>query len=249
LRGFDKAGVVQAIRDAGGEVYAITSEPQSLAYDAQVDWETGLEHVGDPHHEIADACTERGWLTLFTHHWGDDMIPSGASWMSHPKGYFQPGVLALSRTGRVLYRWRSRPSRSNVGGAVGRPTPEHVWRRLQAALEEPADAPDVAPDTDPELDTPPVPWPLFVMLLMANGWFLRPAAFEHRPGKDTVLQRLRTAQIRLAAFVAAWIAAALLLPGWLVGLAFVGWLAFAGVPGIRLVHTRFQSVAPDAEPT
>ena len=43
------------------------------------------------------------------------IVQSASTWMSHPKGYFQPGVLALSQQGRVLYRWRCRPSRQNVG--------------------------------------------------------------------------------------------------------------------------------------
>lgn len=239
------SGVAAAIREAGGEVYAITSEPQSLARNAQDDWETTLEHVGDPHHEIASACAERGWLSLFSNKWGDGLLES--EWRSHPKGYFQPGVLALSREGRVLYRWRCRPTRKNVGGAIARPTAAHVWSRIQAALREPADAPDAALDTDPEVDSPATPWPLFVMLLLANGWFLRPVPFDHRPGEDTVPRRIRNATLRIAGFVAAWIGAALVLPGWLVLLLFAGWVAKV-LPGVRLVHERFQSVGADAEP-
>jgi hypothetical protein len=247
LRGYAKSGVVDAIREAGGELYAITSEPQSLARNAQDDWETGLEHVGDPHQEIASACRERGWLSLFTNDWGPDFIGSGPAWVSHPKGYFQPGVLALRREGRVLYRWRCRPNRQNVGGAIARPTPSHVWGRIQASLREPADAPDVAPDSDPVLDSPPVPWPVFVALLFANGWFLRPIPFDQRSGRDTVPQRQRKALLRIPLFVAAWIAAGLLLPIWVVVVAFAVWLAKV-VPGIRLVNARFQNVGPDEEP-
>ena len=70
MRGFNEEGVVQAIRDAGGEVYAITSEPQALAQNAQVEWATGMEHVGDPHQEILARCVERGWLSLFSEHFG-----------------------------------------------------------------------------------------------------------------------------------------------------------------------------------
>lgn len=247
MRGYGKSGALDAIRKAGGEVYAITSEPQSLARNAQQDWETGFEHVGDPHQEIAGACAERGWLSLFTHDWGNDLVASGPTWVSHPKGYFQPGVLALSRESRVLYRWRCRPSRQNIGGAVARPIPTHVWSRVEAALAEPADAPDAAPDADPVLDSRPAPWPIFVAILLANGWFLRPVPFDQRAGKDTVRQRLRNAMLRIPLFVAAWIAAALLLPTWLVALAFAAWLVKV-VPGIRLVHERFQSVGAHEEP-
>ena len=247
MRGYAKAGVLDAIREAGGEVYALTSEPQSLANNAQQDWETGLEHVGDPHQEIAGACAERGWLSLFTNDWGTDIVGAGPSWVSHPKGYFQPGVLALSGEGRVLYRWRCRPDRKNVGGAIARPTPAHVWSGVQTALEQPPDAPDVALDADPVLDSPPVPWPLFVTLLLANGWFLRPVPFDQRPGKDTVRQRQRNAMRRVPLFVAGWIAAGLLLPIWLVALAFAAWVAKV-LPGIRIVNARFQNVGPDEEP-
>jgi len=247
LRGYGKAGVVDAIRAASGEIYAITSEPQSLASNAQEDWDTGLVHVGDPHQEIASECRERNWLSLFTNDWGDDILGAGTSWATHPKGYFQPGVLALSREGRVLYRWRCRPNRKNVGGAVARPTPTHVWSRVQAALREPSDAPDAAPDVEPVLDSPPIPWTLFVALLFANGWFLRPVPFDQRSGTDTVPQRQRNALLRIPLFVASWIAAAFLLPTWLVVLAFAGWLAKL-VPGIRLVNERFQNVGPDEEP-
>ncbi len=244
MRGYGKAGVVEAVRQAGGEIYAITSEPQSLAHNARQDWETGLEHVGDPHQEIAGACAERGWLSLFTAEWGGAFVEDAASWASHPKGYFQPGVLALTGAGRVLYRWRCRPSRKNVGGAVARPTPAHVWGRVQAALREPPGAADAALDADPELDSPSVPWPLFVALLLANGWFLRPVPFDQRPGKDTVPRRQRNALLRIPLFVGAWIAAGLVLPVWLVALAFAGWVAKV-LPGIRLVNERFQNVGPE----
>lgn len=212
MRGYRKKGVVDAIREAGGEVYAITSEPQSLASNAQKDWETGIEHVGDPHQEIAGACAERGWLSLFTNNWDGQILESARTWISHPKGYFQPGVLALSREGRVLYRWRCRPNRKNIGGAIARPTSSHVWSRVQGALDDPVDAPDVAHDADPELDWRPVPWPVFVTLLLANGWFLKSVPFDQRPGKDTVPQRQRNVMLRVPLFFAAWIAAALLLP-------------------------------------
>ncbi len=53
--------------------------------------------------------------------------------------------------------------------------------------------------------------------------------------------------LRIPLFVAAWIAAGLLLPTWVVALAFAGWMAKV-VHGIRLVNERFQNVGPDEEP-
>ncbi|MEM7412407.1 MAG: hypothetical protein AAF430_19415 [Myxococcota bacterium] len=241
--------MLDEIRAAGGEVYAVTSEPQTLARNAQDDWETGLVHVGDPHQEIAGACAQRGWLSLFTADWGDEREGSAwiaADWVSHPKGYFQPGVLVLSREGRVLYRWRSRPSRQNIGGAIARPTPAYVWRRVRTAGED-GDTTDAPLDADPELDATPAPWPLFVMLLLANGWFLRPVPFEQRSEGSTPNQRIRVAALRLLGFAAAWVAAAFFLPTWLVALVFGAWL-WKAVPAVREVNARFQNVGLANEP-
>jgi hypothetical protein len=248
LRGYGKDGVVDAIRAAGGEIFAITSEPQSLATNAQEHWETGFEHVGDPHQEILGACRNRGWLSLFTNDWGEGFTRGATSWVSHPKGYFQPGVLALTGEGRVLYRWRCRPNRQNIGGAVARPTAPHVWASVQAALQQPADAPDVPHDDAAVLNNRPIPWPLFIGMLLANGWFLRPVPFDQRPGKkNTLPTRQRNAMLRLPLFVAAWIAAFAYLPLWLVALALAGWVAKI-TPGVRMVNAQFQNVGPDEEP-
>jgi len=247
LRGYLKEGVVTAIREGGGEIFAITSEPQSLARNAQDDWKTGFEHIGDPHQEVLGQCTDRGWLSLFVNDWGDGSFSKPTSWVSHPKGYFQPGVLALSRDARVLYRWRCRPTRKNVGGALMRPTALHVWTRVQAALAESKDAPDVPHDDNPVLDTNSVPWPLFVTLLLANGWFLRPVGFDQRVGGAASAVRQRNAVLRIPFFIAAWVAAFAFLPLWIAALAFAGWVAKI-TPGVRMRHRRFQNVGPDESP-
>ena len=245
MRGYRKEGVVEAIRKAGGEVYAITSEPQSLARNAQQDWETGMLHVGDPHQEILGVCRERGWLSLFTNHWRGRIVDS-ISWVSHPKGYFQPGVLALRGNGRVLYRWRCRPTRGNLGGAVARPTAGHVWSSVEAALAEPVDAPDLGHDDAAVLDTRPIPWPLFATLLLSNGWFLRSRPFDQRRG-NTIDRRQRNALIRIPFFLAAWVTAFALLPLWAASLALAGWVAWV-TPEVRRINALFQNVGPNEEP-
>ena len=247
MRGYKSEGVVDSIREAGGEIFAMTSEPQSLARNAQEEWDTGFEHVGDPHQEILAQCRERGWLSLFRNHFGDDLTPKDAPWISHPNGYYQPGVLALSREARVLYRWRCRPTRQNVGGASMRPTGPHVWARIQSALAEPSDAPDVAHDDDPVEDYHATPWPIFVALLLANGWFLRPATFHYLVEGPPLSVRLRNAFIRIGIFAAAWIAAFSILPFWIPALALIGWVALI-TPSVRIINHRFQSVGPDEDP-
>ena len=245
MRGYGKEGVVDAIRREGGEIYAITSEPHSLAINAQEHWSTGIIHVGDPHQEILAECQERGWLSLFTNDWKDDFITE--PWVAHPKGYFQPGVIALQREGRVLYRWRSRPSRKNAGGAMVRPTATYVWTSVQRALAEPKDSADAILDNEPTMDTQPIPWPLFVLLLISNGWFLRPVPFDERVGERSVPRRVRNAAIRIPLFLAAWLVAYAALPAWIVTLVLALWLAKI-TPGVLMVHKRFQNVGAEDQP-
>jgi hypothetical protein len=246
LRGYQKDGVVDAIREAGGEIFAVTSEPHSLARNAQESWGTGFDHIGDPHQEVLGECVDHGWLSLFVNDWGEDFI-AGIPWVSHPRGYFQPGVLALGRNARVLYRWRCRPTHKNIGGALERPAATHVWKSVQVALAEPADAPDVAPDDDPVLDSKAVPWLVFVMLLLANGWFLKPVGFDERARGPSVVDRQRNAMLRIPIFIAAWLALFAVLPIWGSVLALAGWIAKI-TPGVRMVNMRFQNVGPNEEP-
>jgi hypothetical protein len=244
LRDYVKSGVADEIRKAGGAIFAITSEPQTLAREARASWGLDFETVGDPHHEIANTCRERDWLHLFVQS-RVDLVKSQA-WARHPKGYFQPGVLALSREGRVLYRWRSRPTRKNIGGATGRPRAEQVWQGLRAALAQPAGAPD-APLDDPRLGSGAPPWPIFVFMLLANGNFVRPRVFGmERGGPDDVGARFARALAKGALFLGAWAAAfTLLSTPWVLG-ALALW-ALAVTPSLIHLHREFQSI-PEGEP-
>jgi len=243
LRGYQKQGVVEAIRSAGGEIFGITSEPQTLASEAGESWGLNFPLVGDPHHEIADQCRERGWLDLYVNTAADQgkMIARDIDPPTHPKGYFQPGVLALTPDHRILYRWRAVPTRHNNGGATERPTAGHVGQQVEQALAAQG-APDAALDTPPKADMKGIPWPLFVLLLLANGNFWRPKGFAlQRRGPDDVGARAKRAALKLALFAAAWIVAFALLPvGW-VALALLVYLAIAA-PGIVEMHRAFQSV-------
>ena len=238
------------IRAAGGEIYAITSEPQRLASQAQEAWELPFESIGDPHHEISQACRERGLLDLFVNTETALMVnnaDSPDSRFSHPKGYFQPGVLALASNGRVLYRWRGRPTRKNMGGATERPTAAHVFEKLSGALAEASSASepmDAELDASPALDSRGIPWPLFVSVLVANGWFIKPRTFPFTPGGRSVGQRFIRAVLRIPIFIAAWAIALTQLPTLWVGLAFLAWAAWL-TPKIRFINKQFQNVPKD----
>lgn len=235
-----KGGISEKIRVAGGEIYAVSSEPQTLAGRAKDEWQLNFETIGDPHHDIAGTCRERGWLDLFANERLEFLQRSTShevDWkVTHPKGYFQPGVLALGRDGRVLYRWRSVPSRSNVGGAVERATAEHVWSAVAAALA--SGAPDAPLDTDPPLGSRGAPWPVFVALLLANGWFLRPRGFR-------ATSLVTAAAVRLLAFITVWIAAFVWLPTLPVALCLAVWIAFI-TPRVRWVNQEFQDASGEA---
>ena len=234
-----KTGVVDAIRAAGGEVYAVTSEPQALASRAQEDWGLPFECVGDPHHEIAAGVSERGWFDLRTSETNEFLIRDTKWEVSHPKGFFQPGTLAIASDQRVLYRWRSIPTRKNAGGATSRPTPEHVWGRVQEALSFDS-AQDVVLDNEPTLDSRPPPFAFFALVLMAHGWFLRPRAFTYQGDGKIPTDRFPMVLLRLVVFLSLWVAAFALLPGLWVGVALALYLPIA-IRGLRQIYTTFEN--------
>ncbi len=217
-------GVVDKIRAAGGEVYAVTSEPQRLADQAHEHWALNFENIGDPHQEISKICSERGWLTLYANRGSLEFLQSGVDWeIEHPKGFFQPGVLALTRERRVLYRWRSVPSSENLNGTAMRPTPTHVWENTERSLMAGGSAGDALHDDSPVVDQRPPPRILFIAAITANGWFVKPKSFTYAPGLAAVPARFKKAFSRWILFFVFWIVALVALPvGWVVG-AFASW--------------------------
>jgi hypothetical protein len=239
LRGYVKNDVAAKVRTAGGEIYAISSEPQALAGRAATEWNLDFDSVGDPHHEISGACRERGCIDLFVNEKLEFLqasVGEALDWApSHPKGYFQPGVLALNGDGRVLYRWRGVPTHKNMGGATERPTAEHVWDAITRALEDSAEVADAPLDTDPPLDSSGIPWPIFASLLIANGWFTNARGFKSA-------RHVLIAGVRLLAFATAWIVAFAWLPTLLVAAALACWVAYI-TPKVRWVGREFQDVS------
>ena len=222
-----KQDIVDQVRAAGGEIYAITSEPQHLANQAHEDWGLTFENVGDPHQEISQVCSERGWLTLYANRGDTEFLQRGAEWkVEHPKGYFQPGVLAITNEHRLLYRWRSVPSEANLHGTLARPTATHVWNAVQEALSAGDTAADAALDDDPVIDAAPPPRALFIAALLANGWFIRVKSLVYSPGVEVGPSRWPKILSRWLVFIAFWAIALWLLPAVVVGLGFAAWLAW-----------------------
>jgi hypothetical protein len=233
------SGIADEIRAAGGQVFAVTSEPQSLATEAVNTWELDFESIGDPHHEILQTCRDENWLDLFVNS-SADLLQEARAWVSHPNGYFQPGLLALSKQGRVLYRWRCRPTHENIGGAIRRPTAEYAWaqikQRLNGSAEERSE--DAPIDADPDYDAPTVSWPIFMVLLLAHGWFLAPKSFPN--GRQHELRRSPDQMFpRVGLFVVGIIAAFVLLPVYWVAIGLTAWGAYIW-PKIARYNHGFQ---------
>tara|TARA_B100000767_G_C19760571_1_gene534962 strand:- start:1921 stop:2550 length:630 start_codon:yes stop_codon:yes gene_type:complete len=199
-----------------------------------------FETVGDPHHEIPSRCEDKGWLELFVNK-QTDFLRDENSKLSHPKGYFQPGVLCLDANQRVLYRWRSVPNKKNIGGAAERPTAGYIYKQVLKSLSSTGEAEDAPLDTQPELDSEGKPWPIFILVVMANGWFIKPKPFLLTNGSAPIAQRFRNVLIRIPIFIAAWILAWVMLPGMWVGLAAVVYSLWI-TPHIRHIHLQIQDV-------
>ena len=198
---------MEEIRAAGGEVFAITSEPQTLATDAEQAWDFRFPAIGDPHHEIREELKNRGWVDVFFNE--DYGHLRERQWASHPNGYYQPATIALTKTGRILYRWRCVPKYSNMSGAGARPEANYTWQKIREAMEHTEDA---EPDKHPVLGAADLSWPKFLLILTAHGWFIRPKAFPLTKEGDK--KRISPGKMmpRVWAFLAMWVLALATLP-------------------------------------
>ena len=216
-------------------MYGITSEPQSLAAEAETAWGMTIPVIGDPHHEIRDELAARGWIDVFYN--ADYGHLRHRDWASHPKGYFQPAVIAIDQSGKVLYRWRCVPKYSNMSGAGPRPEAQYTWDLLRSAMSADGDA---ELDKDPDMGAEQLSWLRFLLILTAHGWFLRPKAFPLLRDGDKDDVSPNTAMRRVYIFVALWLLALVLLPIVWVAAALVLWLILL-TPGLIEIHRQFQN--------
>jgi hypothetical protein len=229
-----KSGVLDEIHAAGGEVFGITSEPQTLATAAESEWETGFPAAGDPHHEIREECSNRGWLDVF---YNDDTGHlRERKWASHPKGYYQPAVVAVHKSGRILYRWRCVPKFSNMNGAGARPGASYIWEKIQASLERTEDA---ALDINPVMGSKEFGGFRFILMATVHGWFIRPKAFPLAREGDKPSADPAKMMPRVYGFVALWLFLLLLLPLKWFGITVLAWLAVLA-PGLVRFYRQFQ---------
>ena len=245
LLNYQKNGIINDIRKAGGELYGISSEPHTLAKNAHKEWGTNFIHIGDPHHEILADIHNRGWLSLFVWNYVPGFRKEVSQSLSHPNGIYQPGVLSVNREGRVLYRWRSIPTNQNIGGAISRVTALHVWNNVKEAMSKPFVTPDSPLDEQAELDRKGMPFPLFLLILFASGWFIKPNYFV-MSAKDHSLKQIdnqrRVALRRVALFILFWLSVIILLPFWVTVPLFMVWFIIVSPQAFKLYKSsQFNS--------
>jgi len=217
-------------------VFGVSSEPHSLASEAEKTWDMTIPIIGDPHHEVREDLKARGWLDVFYNE--DYGHLRDQSWASHPKGYFQPAVIAVDKAGRILYRWRMIPKASNINGAGARPESQYVWSRIKKAMSSKGDA---ELDDNPTMTEKDPPWIAMIMLFLAHGWFVRPKAFPlSRDASEGGIPMAKKAMYRLLAFMVAWVLALVLLPFKWVGIAALVWLVII-TPGVLEITGQFQT--------
>jgi hypothetical protein len=85
---------------------------------------------------------------------------------------------------------------------------------------------------------------MFLAILLAHGWFIRPKAFPLGRSDDVASAKVSKMPRRIAIFIAAWLAAFVLLPTTWVAVAFLIWIAIA-TPGIIAIHRQFQNIPAD----
>ena len=136
------------------------------------------------------------------------------------------------------------PTRANIGGATERPTASYVYQKVAESLELTTSDKDAQLDDKPELDSKGRPFPVFVALLLANGWFIRPVPFLLTNSKLSALQRIKRAARRIPIFLAVWVAAFLILPTNWVATAAIAYGLWVGV----IVATIFKGLQHTSEP-
>ena len=200
-----------------------------------------IKVIGDPHHEIRDQLSDRGWLDVFFN--TDYGHLREREWADHPKGYFQPAVIAVGRDesgiAQILYRWRCVPKYSNMSGAGGRPEARYTWDAIQSRLDtnNPTDAPL---DLSPQMGAGDLSWFQFLVILLAHGWFVRPRAFPLLRDGDKDRLSPTGARRRWWVFGGIWALSLLIFPGAWVATAFLLWLV-ALIPGLIEIHRQFQN--------
>jgi hypothetical protein len=124
-----------------------------------------------------------------------------------------------------------------MSGAGARPEAAYTWEKIQTSLKRTEDAP---PDINPVMGSKEVNWFLFLLILTAHGWFIRPKAFPlAREGDKSSVAPAKMMR-RVFGFVALWLVLLLILPLKWFGIALLAWLVVL-TAGLIEIHRQFQN--------
>eukprot|EP01006_Ploeotia_vitrea_P020977 TRINITY_DN53306_c0_g1_i1.p1 TRINITY_DN53306_c0_g1~~TRINITY_DN53306_c0_g1_i1.p1 ORF type:complete len:222 (-),score=29.38 TRINITY_DN53306_c0_g1_i1:489-1154(-) len=185
-------------------MFGIVGVPQDEATETGKNkWRLDFDLIGDPQHQTVQYLSEKNILHISTTTPNEEwyaLARSGAGdFKTFEKGIIQPAILAITKSGRVLFRWSCVPDASNAQGGMGRPTPDHVWKEIQAALNKSEDAPHDHKNYGPAC---PPAFPFF-LLMMAHGNFIKLKAFTGTRGQEGtwIYKKIAVSAIKLLAGV------------------------------------------------
>uniref|UniRef100_A0A7S4M5N3 Uncharacterized protein n=1 Tax=Odontella aurita TaxID=265563 RepID=A0A7S4M5N3_9STRA len=118
-------------------MYAICSESQQEANRALVEWNLGRDFaavVGDRNniftHHIMGKYLPRLRITDCSKKMKAEAIDPKFTTERYPHGAVQPALLFFVGE-KVAIGWSVVPNAANLGGALGRPSPEEVWKIVE----------------------------------------------------------------------------------------------------------------------
>ena len=108
--------LVDDIRDVDGEIYGVTSDPQTTADQVKSEWKLQFDILSDPLNTLAANHAH--------------ITKAGAT-----GGIAHPGVMAAGKFKRILYEWYVNPHLERLGIELATPSAADSWAKIQQALK------------------------------------------------------------------------------------------------------------------
>ena len=155
------------------------AQEQPAADQAKKAWKLDFESWSDPKVEIASHMNACGMAHIHIDtDLAETMNSNGVSGGLYQAGLTQPAIVVVPRgsPNSALVSWSSVPTVGNVGGAIGRPSAMETLAAVGAALAGEPGYEKWTPESTLGRKLP-LPFPVFLLALFANGNFIRPGPF------------------------------------------------------------------------
>ena len=160
-------------------MFGVVAQGQPAADQAKKAWKLDFESWSDPQVEIAAHMNACGMAHIHIDtDLAENMNSTGVSGGLYQAGLTQPAIVVVPRGSpkAALVSWSSVPSSDNIGGATGRPSAKETLAAVEAALAGEPGYEKWAPESTLGQKLP-IPYPVFLLALFANGNFIRPGYF------------------------------------------------------------------------